>query len=396
MSDHPEANIPLIDVYIGGHLVADEPKLANGRPKWNPFATQSPDAPIRMPEISGEGEYHSLAANVVVKTTKNTLLAFAEGRRNDLDDFGDIDIVVRRSSDFGRTWSDIQMVHKFGDGQIGNPTPIIDQETGRIYLLSCTSVEEELKILAGSSYREVWFSYSDDDGVTWSEERNISSMARREDWYWYATGPAVGIQIQSGKYQGRLVVPANHSYLEEDGTSVYACHSLYSDDKGETWKIGSTSGPGGNETQIAEVADDLLMQDIRLQTHLTGCRAYRYSRDGGETWDEMRTDESRPCTKTQGSIISLSQRPDGVHNTLLVCNAAPIETRRAVNQREHLVVRMSTDGGKTWPRSYVVEPASAGYNTLVEIDEHRIGVFYDRRPRTSFRTFYLEDLRPEG
>lgn len=374
----------------------DEPKLAQGRPKWNLFATQSANAPIRMPEISGEGEYHSLCANVVVKTTKNTLLAFAEGRRDDLDDFGDIDIVLRRSTDFGRTWGDIQMVHKFGDGQIGNPTPIIDRETGRIYLLSCTSVEDEMSILTGSSYREVWFSYSDDDGVTWSKERNISSMARREGWYWYATGPAVGIQIQSGKYKGRLVAPANHSYLDKEGNSVYACHSLYSDDKGETWEIGSVSGPGGNETQIAEVTEDLLIQDIRLQTHLTGYRAYRYSRDGGETWDKMRSDENRPCTKTQGSIISLSRRPDGVHNILLVCNAAPIDSRRSANQREHLVARMSTDGGKTWPKSYVVEPASGGYNTLVEIDEDRIGILYDRRPRTSFRSFYLEDFGRES
>jgi len=218
-------------------------------------------------------------------------------------------------------------------------------------------------------------------------------MARRDDWYWYATGPAAGIQIESGKYKGRLVVPANHSYLHEDGSDEYACHSLYSDDMGDTWKIGSVSGPGGNENQIAEVGEDLLIQDIRLQTHRTGYRAYRYSRDGGETWDEMRSHQSRPCTKTQGSIISLSQRPDSTHNILITSNTSPIESRRSLNKREHLVARMSTDGGETWPKSYVIEPAGAGYNTLVEIDEHRIGVVYHRHPRLSFRTFYLEDFR---
>ena len=395
MTDQPDANIPLVDVFTSGHLAQDRPRL-KGRLDWVFFSTQSPDAPLRMPTVSGEGEYYSIVGPVLAKTTKNVLLAFAEGRRNDVADFGDIDIVLRRSADFGRTWSDMQIVHKHGDGQIGNPCPIVDQETGRIYLLSCTSIEDETTIRTGSSYREIWFSYSDDEGVTWSKKRNISSMARRNDWYWYATGPAAGIQIQLGKHKGRLVVPANHSYLRDDGSDEYACHSIYSDDRGETWEIGSVSGPGGNENQIAEVGEDLLIQDIRLQTHRTGYRAYRYSRDGGETWDEMKSHESRPCTKTQGSIISLSQRPDGIHNILITSNASPIESRRSLNRREHLVARMSIDGGKTWPKSYVVEPAGAGYNTLVEIDEHRIGVCYHRHPRLSFRTFYLEDLKPEA
>ena len=394
-SGRNNTNIPLIDVFISGHLTQDEPKLM-GRSVWSHFAAQSPEAPMRMPEISGEGEYYSILNPVIAKTARNTLLAFVEGRRNDMGDFGDIDIVLRRSPDFGRTWGDMQIVHKHGDGQIGNPCPIVDQESGRIYLLSNTSVEDETTIRTGSSYREIWSSYSDDDGVTWSKKRNISSMARRDDWYWYATGPAAGIQIQSGEYKGRLVAPANHSYLKDDGSDEYACHSIYSDDRGETWKIGSASGPGGNETQIAEVADDLLIQDIRLQTHRTGYRAYRYSRNGGETWDEMRSDESRPCTRTQGSIISLSQRPDGKNNILVACTTSPIESRRELNWRERLVARMSTDGGKTWPKSYVVEPASAQYNTLVEIDEYRVGVTYGHHPRTSFRTFYLEDFRLEG
>jgi len=58
--------------------------------------------------------------------------------------------------------------------------------------------------------------------------------------------------------------------------------------------------------------------------------------------------------------------------------------------------RVSTDGGETWPRSIVVEPAHSGYSTLVEIDSEGIGGFYDRHPRLSFRTFYREDFRLEG
>ena len=391
MPDQPAGNIPLTDVYLCAVLeptdsTAPEPKL-----RWSRFPTQTAGAAVRMPEVTGGGEYHTICGPVLARTTGDTLLAFAEGRRDARGDFGDIDIILRRTTDWGATWSDIQVVHRNGSGQIGNPCPIVDRETGRIHLLSCTGVEEELEILTGSSYREVWLSTSDDDGVTWSRRRNISSMARRDDWYWYATGPAAGIRIRSGQYRGRLVAPANHSYLLPDGSHEYACHSLYSDDQGETWHIGSSSGPGGNENQIAEAGDDLLIQDIRLQTHRTGCRAYRYSGDGGATWDAMRSDPSRPCTRCQGSIISLEQRPDGTHNLLVASNPAPIGRRFARGRREHIVARISTDGGRTWPGRLVVEPAYGGYSTLIEIDRDRVGIMYDRHPRLSFRTFYLED-----
>ena len=397
MSDPPAQNIPLLDVYLSGlltptgRILAKHPKL-----RWSLFPTQTPAAGVRMPGVTGEGDYHTICGPVLAKTTRNTLLAFAEGRRNAMGDFGDIDILLRRSTDLGATWGDIQVVHRNGTGQIGNPCPIVDHDSGRIFLLSCTGVEEELAILTGSSYREVWLSHSDDDGVSWSQRRNISSMVREDDWYWYATGPAAGIRIRSGSYRGRLVAPANHSFLLADGTSEYACHSVYSDDGGATWHWGSASGPGGNENQIAEAGDDLLIQDIRLQTHRTGYRGYRYSRDGGATWDEMQSDPGRPCTRCQGSIISLSPRPDGVHNVLITSNPSPIERRLPLGRREHIVARMSTDGGKRWLRSYVVEPAYGGYSTLLEIDRDRVGIMYHRHPRLSFRTFYLDDFRADG
>ena len=311
-SHEPAENIPLTDLYVCGVMRPEDPAAPPPKLRWSLFPNQTPDAAVRMPGMGGAGDYHTICGPVLARTTRDTLLAFAEGRRDARDDFGNIDVILRRSADWGATWSDIQVVHRNGDGQIGNTCPIVDHETGRIHLLTCTGHE-------------------------------------------------------------------------------YACHALYSDDHGATWQIGSASEPGGNENQIAEAGDDLLIQDIRLQTHRTGCRAYRYSRDGGATWDAMQSDRSRPCTRCQGSIISLDQRPDGTHNILVASNPAPIERRLDLGRREHLVARISTDGGRTWPRRLVVEPSYAGYSTLIEIDRDRVGIAYDRHPRLSFRTVYLED-----
>lgn len=348
---------------------------------------------------SGEGDYEKIYVPVIEKTTAGTLLAFAEARRNGYRGYGGIEILLRRSTDLGNSWGEIQIVHENGDFQIENPCPIVDRDTGRIILLTCTDHMPESEIHKGKEHREVWLSHSDDDGVTWSARQNITPEVRRDHWHWYATGPAAGIQIRAGNHKGRLVAPANHGWLQKDGSHELACHSIYSDDGGETWHIGSASGPGGSETQIAEVAEDLLIQDIRMHTHWTGFRAKRYSRDGGETWDEMVLDEERPCTVCQGSMISLSSRPDGVHNMLVTSNPSPLGERFKRANRERLVSHMSTDGGRTWDKTYVIEPSRAAYSTIVQIDEERIGVLYDRgtlesdRARISFRTFYVDDYR---
>ena len=86
-------------------------------------------------------------------------------------------IVLRRFSDFGRTWDEMRIVHENGNDQIGNARPIVDQETGWIY------------------------------GVTWSKGRNFSDMARKDDWYWYATGPAAGFKSRlESTRDGRILM----------------------------------------------------------------------------------------------------------------------------------------------------------------------------------------------
>ena len=254
---------------------------------------------------SDDGHYHTYRIPALVKTTQGTLLAFAEGRKNSHIDHGDIDIVCKRSEDNGKTWSKMQILQDDGGHTIGNPCPLMNRETGRIFLLTTGAKHREGDIIIrGQGSREIYISHSDDDGKTWSERKNISAMVKKPEWRWYATGPCSGIQIQSGKYKGRLVVPANHSY---HGSNVkhweYRCHSLYSDDQGESWEIGQSSSVGASETQIAEAGEDLLIQDIRMQTHKKGVRAIRFSKDGGATWSPLVHDKHRKDPRCQGSVI---------------------------------------------------------------------------------------------
>ncbi|MGL4853987.1 MAG: sialidase family protein, partial [Lentisphaeria bacterium] len=184
---------------------------------------------------SGDKEntgYHTFRIPTIVKTKKNSLLAFAEGRVNGWGDAGNIDIVMRRSKDGGKTWEPMQVVFDDGGNTCRNPCPVIDTKTGRIFLITTWSNKHEGTIMDGKGRCSIYVLTSDDDGSTWSKPVEITDQVNRPDWWWYATGPASAIQIQKGKYRGRIVVAANHSIITAENKKIHRSHTFYSDDLG--------------------------------------------------------------------------------------------------------------------------------------------------------------------
>ena len=156
-------------------------------------------------------------------------------------DAGDIDLVVKRSHDGGRSWSPLQVVGDNGANTFGNPCPVVDRRTGALWLLSTHNrgTDREKDIIAGTSQasRTVWAMKTIDDGVTWSTPVDITGSVKQPGWTWYATGPGIGIQTRDG----RLVIPANHA---EARRGVHRFHIVFSDDGGEHWTLGASSDEG--------------------------------------------------------------------------------------------------------------------------------------------------------
>ena len=182
----------------------------------------------------GEGGYHTYRIPSLLATPQGSLLAFCEGRRGGRGDAGDIDVVLRRSTDGGRTWGDVAAVWDDGPNTCGNPCPVVAAD-GRIVLLLTHNfgddTEAEIKSRTGRGSRTVWVCESSDDGLTWSPPREITKDAKRDDWTWYATGPGVGIRLAHGPHAGRLVIPCDHGYPDENGTrqdvkSEYGSHVI--------------------------------------------------------------------------------------------------------------------------------------------------------------------------
>jgi len=315
--------------------------------------------------VSGQDGYHTYRIPAIVRTTKGTLLAFCEGRKNNSRDWGDIDVLLKRSADGGRTWSTTSTVADFGADTIGNPAPVVDRRTRTVWLLLTrnpgdVSLKETLPGLAGAT-RTVWVTRSRDDGHTWTAPVEITKAVKQPDWSWYATGPGNGIQLRSG----RLVIPCDHS---RDGVDQRYSHVIYSDDGGDTWKIGGSAGPDCGESAVVELADGSLMLNMRNHSGKKR-RAVSISRDAGLTWSEPTCDEMLIEPVCQGSLIVFGQ---GGRRVLLFSNPAAVK-------RVNMTVRLSRDEGKSWSLSKTVHPGYSAYSNLVEVNRNTVGLLYERR-----------------
>lgn len=316
--------------------------------------------------VSGEGGYHTYRIPSLIAAPGGTLLAFVEGRRAGAADSGDIDLLLRRSTDEGRTWGPVQVLVDDGEDTAGNPCVAIESKTGRVLLVFSRNrgADKERDIIAGkgSGGQRLWLTGSRDDGHTWSEPREITSSVKRPDWTWYAVGPGIGIETRSG----RLVFPANHAEAE---TGIYRSHVFFSDDGGETWQLGASSDPGTNESQIVELSDGRLL--LNMRNHPPKPENFRMiatSDDGGRTLSPAVPDRALIEPPAQASLLGVR---DGTGRLLLFANPASIK-------RELMTVRASADDGKTWPAGHVLHAGPAAYSSLAALPDASIGVLYER------------------
>ena len=341
--------------------------------------------------VSGKDGYHTYRIPALLTTTKGTLLAVCEGRKSGRGDAGDIDILLKRSTNGGKSWSKQQVIWDDSTNTCGNPCVVQDHETKTIFLLLTHNLGEdhESEIHTGKSKgtRTVWITKSDDDGNSWSKPENITSQTKDPSWRWYATGPGVGIQIENGEHKGRLVIPCDHSERHE-GEMESQSHIIYSDDHGKSWKIGGSIRPDMNECQVAELSEPkggLLMSMRNLPKGSN--RAQSVSRDGGLTWSAPVRHSDLIDPTCQASILRYAWGATTA-GTLLFSN--PANKERRVN----MTLRASFDDGKTWPASKVIYEEGSAYSCLTTLSTGEIGCLYERGKKNANEKITFARLKP--
>jgi len=345
--------------------------------------------------VSGEGGYHTYRIPSVITTRAGTVLAFCEGRRNSASDTGDIDLVVRRSTDGGQTFSPTAVVWDDGPNTCGNPCPVVDEASGDVVLPMTHNLGEDHEgiIIGGTSKgtRTVWVTRSADDGVTWSPPEDITAQAKDPFWTWYATGPGVGIQLRLGLHAGRLVIPCDH--LVAGDTVNYYSNAIYSDDGGRTWQRGAPTDTGVNECQVVERTDGSLLLNMRCWTSIQSIvRAVAVSDDAGETWGALDFDAALPDPCCQACLIRYTPSDAEGPPLLLFSNAANAE------RRIRMTVRLSEDDGRTWGRSLLLHEGPSAYSCLARLPDGRVGCLYEAGDGSpyegiAFARFSLDQVR---
>jgi sialidase-1 len=293
---------------------------------------------ISLPFASGEGGYSCYRTPGLAVSERGTVLAFCGGRVDNCRDEGNIDVLLRRSSDGGRSWGPLQVIANDGPNPCKIPLPVV-LPGGRILLLWLWNASVARK--ADRDNRHVRLSVSDDDGRSWAPARDITNQVRRPGWKpWYGIGPGHGIVKQLEPAAGRIVVPARHSARGQGSAS----HLLLSDDGGQSWRVGAIAGyRPSSECAVAELGDGSLM----LNSRSGGQRVVSISRDGGETMVSSGPDPEliEPANGCQASLLTYAY---GAADQATLLFANPADPLYRTNGR----LRLSRDNGRRWSRGF--------------------------------------------
>lgn len=301
------------------------------------------------------GEYASMRIPALVLTQQGTLLAFCEGRISTSSDWADMDMLLRRSTDGGKTWEPaIVVAPRQGGMPTSNATPIVDRN-GTVHLVY------------QRGYANAYYTQSTDDGNTWSPAVDITyafdAFKPEYNWQVLAPGPGHSIQLTSG----RLLVPVwlcdPAKLLPHKSHYPSRVATIYSDDTGRTWKRGAIlpdtpAVKNPSEHMAVQLTDGRVMLNIR---HSTGNhrRGISYSPDGISGWTTPVLDDELYEPVCMASILRVN---DNGKPALLFSNP---DTRHAPKPpRKNLTLRMSYDEGQSWPVQQVVDTSFSGYSDL--------------------------------
>ena len=334
----------------------------------------------------GQFECHTFRIPAMVATNKGTLLGVYDMRytsRRDLQ--GHMDIGLSRSTDGGNNWArpvSIMDMKKYGDlpedqNGCSDPNILVDRTTGEIFVSAVWThgkpgthqwrgkgSEPGYSINKSSQFMIV---RSIDDGLTWSTPENWTKKLKDPKWHLFAPAPGNGITLSNGT----LVMPTQG----RDAVGRPFSNLMWSEDHGKNWTLSEHARDNTTECAVVELSNGSLMLNMRDNRNRsdkskTNGRAVSVTLDMGKSWSVHPSDhKALPEPVCMASLLS-HDLPDG-RRALFFSNP------NSKQRREKMTVRMSLDGGQTWPRSILLDQKGGAYSSLAMVDEKTLGILYE-------------------
>jgi len=388
------------------------------------------------------GKYYRIVA--LADLGNGVLLAAYDGRPDGGDSPSPNSIVQRRSTDGGKTWGAPTFIARGQMGATGvqkygfsDPSYVVDKTTGTVFNFHVYSKNQGF---AGSALgnddadpnvisSEV--SVSTDGGLTWSTDpANQPALPTPSSYpagskYQDFAGPLItntvkpngntvngvanvggvvsmfassgeGIQLKYGAHAGRLIQQFAGTIIQPDGSRQIQAYSVYSDDHGRSWKMGTPTGTGMDENKTVELSDGTVLLNSRDSTGANPhYRKVAYSTDGGASYSTPVADTQLPDARNNGSITRMyPDAPAGSADAkkLLFSNSP---TPTAGGARVDGTIRYSADDGKTWGSSRMFKPGAMSYSTVTALADGNFGVLYEGDSNTiTFAKFDKAWLNP--
>ena len=334
----------------------------------------------------GQFECHTFRIPAMVATNKGTLLGVYDMRYTSSRDLqGDMDIGLSRSTDGGNTWArpvSIMDMKKYGDlpedqNGCSDPNILVDRTTGEIFVSAVWThgkpgthqwrgkgSEPGYSINKSSQFMIV---RSIDDGLTWSTPENWTKKLKDPKWHLFAPAPGNGITLSNGT----LVMPTQG----RDAVGRPFSNLMWSEDHGKNWTLSEHARDNTTECAVVELSNGSLMLNMRDNRNRsdkskTNGRAVSVTLDMGKSWSVHPSDhKALPEPVCMASLLS-HDLPDG-RRALFFSNP------NSKQRREKMTVRMSLDGGQTWPRSILLDQKGGAYSSLAMVDEKTLGILYE-------------------
>lgn len=339
------------------------------------------------------GDYNSTNYRIpgVITAKDGSIVAVTDKRKYNQGDLPeDIDIVCRRSTDGGHTWSEPYTIaqgtgynHGFGDCVLAwtnDDNGLIAGFVGGVGLWNSTP-SNPIRSYIARSY---------DNGQTWTEPEDItdfifgSNCVVPEHRTWRASffGSGNGLITSTGRI---MFVAA----IRETTAQSLNNYAVYSDDNGITWHVSGRASVSGDEAKVTELVDGRILMSIRHN----GKRWYNISNDGGETWQSSTStwnDITAPACN--GDMIRYTSVNQGFNKNRLL-HSVPFGSSRT-----DVSVYISYDEGETWPVRKCIVPYSSAYSSLCVLPDGTIGLYVEEEYpgnsgySTVFYNFSLEWL----